>query len=112
MREESVAAISGRLLIAAGAGLICLASAAHAALAPNHQRIAEMRAILDHPQVVGAFAASDPIIRLEYRAPDRYLVETAKCQLPVRLVGRRQPAGMVGARQFDVEPGTVQCPKR
>ena len=112
MHVKAVSAISGRLLVAAGAGLIGLAPAAHAALAPNHQRIAEMKAILDHPQVVSAFAVSDPVVRLEYRAADRYLVVTAKCQLPVRIVGRQQPAGMVGARQFDVEPGAVQCSKR
>lgn len=100
------------LMLVIGACLLGLAPAAHAALAPNHQRIAELKAILDHPQVVAAFAVSDPIVRIEYRAADRYLVVTAKCQLPVRIVGRQQPGGMVGPRQFDVVPDVVQCPRR
>ena len=101
-----------KLLVAAGIGFLGLTPAAHAALAPNYQRLAELKAILAHPQLLSAFAVSDPIIRIEYRTTDRYLVVTAKCQLPVRIVDRLRTNGLVGARQFDVVPGTVHCPPR
>lgn len=112
MRVNIGRTLSLKRIIAMGAGALGLASAAHAALAPNHQRIAEMKAILDHPEVVAAFAVNDPIVRIEYRSGDRYLVVTGKCQLPLRIVDRPEPAGLVGPRQFDVEPGTVRCSGR
>lgn len=101
-----------KLLVAAGVGLLGLAPAAHAALAPNYQRLAELKAILDDPKLLSAFAVNDPIIRIEHRAKDSYLVVTARCQLPVRIVDRPRTDGLVGARQFDVVPDMVQCPAR
>lgn len=81
---------------------------AQAALAPNYQRLVELRAVLDHPGVVGAFGGT-PIDRIEYAGPDLYRVTADRCRLDVAIVGLPMPRGMVGARRFEVRPGRRVC---
>jgi hypothetical protein len=80
----------------------------HAALPPQYQRTAELKAILDHPGVVGAFSGR-PIDRVEWIAEDQYRVTSGACVLEVAIVGKPLPPGVVGGRRFDVVPGTVDC---
>lgn len=92
-------------------GALALLSAslpAGAALPPQYQRVAEIKAILDNAAVVGAFSGR-PIDRVEWVAPDQYRVTAGGCVLDVAIVGKPLPPGMVGARRFDVEPGTLDC---
>lgn len=98
--------------IALALAMTVLGSAApHAALAPNYQRLAELRAILNDPGVIAAFGI-DALTSLTYVGPDQYQAASDRCQLAVRIVGRPMPAGMVGARQFSVSPGRIACRKQ
>lgn len=81
---------------------------ASAALPPQHQRAAELKAILNNADVVGAFEGR-PIDRVEWVAEDQYRVTAGRCVLAVAIVGKPLPPGMVGARRFDVVPGKVEC---
>lgn len=84
------------------------AVAAEAALAPNYQRQAELRAVIAHPGVTRAFG-SDPIARVEYLRPDLYRVTAGRCRLDAAIVELPTPRGVVGARRFDVRPGPLVC---
>jgi hypothetical protein len=79
---------------------------ASAALPPNYQRLAELRAVLAHPGVAGAM---EPIERIEYAGPDLYRVTAGRCRLDVRIVDLPMPRGMVGARRFEARPGQRVC---
>ncbi len=81
---------------------------ARAALAPNYQRLAELRAILDDPAVIAAFGAA-PITSITHVGSDSYLVASETCQLSVRIVGHALPSGMVGPRRFSVSAGKASC---
>jgi hypothetical protein len=81
---------------------------AAAALAPNHQRQAELRAVISHPGVTRAFG-SDPIERVEYLRPDLYRVSAGRCRLDAAIVELPTPADVAGGRRFDVRPGALVC---
>ena len=68
------------LLPASLAGL----AEARAALAPNYQRLAELRAILEDPAVIAAFGVA-PIDSIARVGPDSYLVASETCEVPVRI---------------------------
>ncbi len=93
--------------------LVCAAAVAalpaQAALPPQYQRLAELRAVLAHPGVTGAFGVTEPIERVEYLRPDLYRVSAGRCHLDVRIVGQPMPRGMVGARRFEARPGRRVC---
>lgn len=84
-------------------------SPAAAALAPNYQRLAEMRAILDNPEVQAAFDVRRPIEGLTYLGPDHYQASGGGCHLDIRLIGVAMPDGMVGARRLKVQAGRLAC---
>ena len=93
----------------AACGLAFLAAApAQAALAPNYQRLAELRAVLDLPAVASAFGI-EPIDRIDYAANDLYRLSAGRCTLDVRIVGLPMPRGMVGARRFEARAGRRVC---
>ena len=96
--------------IVAGA-LTLTAGTAFAALPPNYQRAAELKAVLDHPDVVGAFPVTAPISRIEYVREDLYRVTGGRCQLDAAIVTKPSRPGMVGPRQFEVRPGRLLCAK-
>jgi len=77
---------------------------APAALPPQYQRLAELRAVLNDQGVAAAFGGA-PIERVEYVRPDLYRVTAGRCHLDVRIVGLPMPRGMVGARRFEVRAG-------
>jgi len=84
------------------------ATPAQAALAPNYQRLAELRAVLDLPAVASAFGI-ERIDRVDYVATDLYRLSAGRCTLDVRIVGLPMPRGMVGARRFEARAGRRVC---
>jgi hypothetical protein len=84
------------------------ASPAAAALAPNYQRQAELRAVIAHPQVTRAFGA-DPIDRVEYVRTDLYRVTAGRCRVDVAVVDLPTPRDVSGPRRFDLRPGPLVC---
>jgi hypothetical protein len=78
---------------------------ASAALPPNYQRLAELRAVLAHP----AFGSMQPIDRIAYVGQDLYRVTAGRCHVDVRIVDLPTPRGMVGARRFEARPGRRIC---
>jgi hypothetical protein len=98
-----------RLAALAAFGTATLAALpAHAALPPNHQRIAELRAVLGLPAVQSAFGI-DPIDRIDYAGNDLYRLSAGRCHLDVRIVSLPTPRGMVGARRFEARAGQRVC---
>ncbi len=84
------------------------ASPAAAALAPNYQRLAELRAVIEHPGV-NAVLQDATIDRVEYVRQDLYRVTAGRCHVDVAIVGIPLPRGTVGPRRFEVRPGRRVC---
>ena len=82
---------------------------ASAALPPNYQRVAELKAVLADPKVGSAFPMDAPIERVEYVRPDRYRVSGGRCHLDVAIFDLPTPPGVVGGRRFGVRPGRMVC---
>ena len=98
---------SFRLIALCGAVLAALPAAA--ALPPNYQRLAELRAVLAHPGVAGAFGMDAPIERIEYVRPDLYRVTAGRCRIDVAIVGLPTPRDVAGPRRFEARPGKRVC---
>jgi len=81
---------------------------AAAALPPNYQRIAELRAVLQLPAVGSAFGMA-PIERIEHVGPDLYRVSAGRCHLDVRIVDLPTPRNVVGGRRFEARAGRRVC---
>jgi hypothetical protein len=94
--------------MAAACGFI--ATAASAALPPQYQRLAELRAVLAHGEVARAFG-STPIDRVEYVRNDLYRVTAGRCHLDVAIIGLPMPRGVAGPRRFEARPGQKVCPR-
>jgi hypothetical protein len=93
--------------------LTCLAAwPAGAELPPNHQRLAELRAVLNHPGVAAAFGVSELVERVEYVRTDLYRVTVGRCHIDVAIIGLPMPRGVVGGRRFEARPGRRVCPRR
>jgi hypothetical protein len=88
---------------------ILAAMPAQAALAPNYQRLAELRAVLDNQGVNVALGSGALIDRVEYVRTDLYRVSAGNCHVDVTILGRPLPSGMVGPRRFEVRPGRKVC---
>ena len=86
--------------------LLAAASTASAALAPNWQRAAEMKAILESADIAAALKER-PIDRIEALGVDRYRVTAGRCRLEVEITGL--PQAMLGARPFALSLGPVRC---
>ena len=92
--------------------VLCVALAAApvvAALPPNYQRIAELKAVLAHPELGRAFDMSAPIERIEYVRPDLYRVSGGGCRLDVTIVDLPTPRNVAGGRRFEAQPGKKVC---
>lgn len=92
-----------RLLLALG-----IAAPAAAALPPQYQRIAELKAVLADIEVGRAFG-NTPIERVEFVRPDLYRVTAGRCRLDVAIVDLPTPSGVSGGRRFAVRPGRKVC---
>ena len=97
------------LILAVAAMSVADCSLAWAALAPNYQRVAELSAILAHPDVMGAFGVTEPIDQIEYIRPDLYRVAAGRCYIEVAIVDRPARSNIVGGRQFEVRPSKKIC---
>ncbi len=88
------------------ATLLAAVAPTGAALAPNWQRAAEMKAILESAEIAAALKER-PIDRIEALGVDRYRVTAGRCRLEVAITGL--PQAMPGARPFRLAPGPVRC---
>ena len=98
-----------KTIIAIGlAGLFT--GSAFAALPPQYQRQAELRAIIDNPDVVDVFGF-DGISSVEHVGTDLYLVRGGACALEVTIkdTPNTHDAGWVGPREFTTVPGKPVC---
>ena len=98
-----------RFCLAALSALSAAAMPASAALPPNYQRLAELRAVLGHAEVIGAFGTNEPIDRVEFIRHDLYRVTSGRCHLDVAIVALPTPAGVSGPRRFEARPGRKTC---
>lgn len=79
-----------------------------AALAPQYQRAAEIKAVVADGHIANAFDGA-PIERVEFVRTDLYRVSAGACRLDVAIVGLPTPAGVVGPRRFRVRAGRKSC---
>lgn len=96
-------------LLAAFAALV-MALPASAALPPQYQRAAELKAVADHADLAASFPNGTSIDRIEFVRTDLYRVTAGSCFLYAKIIEKPMPDGMVGARQFDVELSKADCP--
>lgn len=93
--------------------LIVAVPTALAALPPQHQRAAELVAIAQHQELIELFMAQGQLLdAIEYVAVDAYLVSGGECTLSVTIVdvpAEPNALPMVGARQFTLELGELNC---
>lgn len=89
-------------------GSAVIAAPALAALAPQHQRAAELRAVIADPGVGNAFAGV-PIERVEFVRRDLYRVSAQGCRLDVAIVDLPTPPDVAGGRRFAVKAGRKLC---
>jgi len=87
---------------------IAAAAPAGAALPPNYQRLAELRAVLNHQGITAAFGGT-PIERVEFVRTDLYRVSAGRCRVDARIVDLPVPRGVVGGRRFEVRVGQRVC---
>ena len=98
------------LLAALTMGSVLLVGPALAALAPNYQRLAELRAILNDTRVTDRFDTRHPIERVEWVKADLYRVTAGPCHLDVGIQDAPRPGPPTpGARQFMLVPGALTC---
>jgi hypothetical protein len=98
-----------RVLGLASATWVVLCSAtAMAALPPQYQRLAELRAILDDSRVVGAFT-SGPIDKIERIAEDLYRLTAGTCTMDVAIKDNPSRVNVVGPRSFFIDPAQMAC---
>ncbi len=95
-------------LVALGAAFLA-ALPAKAALPPNYQRLAELRAVLAHPGVAAAFDMDQPIDRIEHVRRDLYRVTAGRCHVDVAIVDLPAPSDEAGPRRFEARPGEKVC---
>ena len=97
-----------RLLASAAPALA--ATPAAAALPPQYQRAAEIKAVVSEPRVANAFGGA-PVERVEYVRRDLYRVSAGACRLDVAIVDLPTPPDVSGGRRFTVRPGRKVCGK-
>ena len=91
---------------------VLTASFTMAALPPQHQRAAEFSQIIGSIEIIDLFMAERILIDgVQLLEPDLYVVTGGDCQLLVRIVDTpvERPDGWVGARQFELSLGEIDC---
>jgi hypothetical protein len=94
--------------LAALAAAALAACPATAALPPKYQRLAELRAVLDHHGVTAALG-DVPIERVVFVRTDLYRVTAGRCHVDARIADLPTPPGVSGGRRFEVRPGQRVC---
>ena len=87
-------------------GIMMTATSANAVLAPDVEKAREMNAIID---AVTKEVPSHPVTRIIYRKRDQYMIIVGPCSIRATIITKRQRAGMVGPRQFDVKLSSKRC---
>ena len=82
---------------------------ASAALPPNYQRLAELRAVISNAEVQRAFGTNEPIDRVEYLKHDLFRVTAGRCHMDVSIVSLPTPEGVAGPRRFQAKAGKKVC---
>jgi hypothetical protein len=80
-----------------------------AALPPQYQRLAELRAILNDPKITDRFDVRHPIDKLEQVQPDLYRLTGGDCHLDVAIENVPRSPPMPGPRLFKLAPGPLVC---
>jgi hypothetical protein len=93
--------------LAAATWVVLYFAPAMAALPPQYQRLAELRAILDDSRVVGAF--SRPIDKIERIAEDLYRLTAGTCTMDVAIKDNPSRVNVVGPRSFLIDPAQMAC---
>jgi hypothetical protein len=90
---------------------VLVSSISLAALPPQYQRLAELKAVLEHGAVIGAFLDQSHLVEgIELVEADVYRVTGGNCVLIARIVDLPQQGPlMVGARQFEVQVEPISC---
>ena len=94
--------------LAAAAAAAVAAMPVSAALPPQYQRAAELKAIVADGAIANAFGGA-PIERVEYVRPDLYRVSAGACRLDVAIVDLPTPPDVSGGRRFAVKAGRKAC---
>jgi hypothetical protein len=97
-----------RLVGFVSATSVAFCSTVMAALPPQYQRLAELRAILDDSRVVGAFTGR-PIDKIERIAEDLYRLTAGTCSMDVAIKDNPSGATVIGPRRFLIDPGQMAC---
>jgi hypothetical protein len=87
--------------------VVFCSTTAMAALPPQYQRLAELRAILDDSRVAGAF--SRPIDKIERIAEDLYRLTAGTCTMDVAIKDNPSRVDVVGPRSFFIDPAQLAC---
>ena len=81
-----------------------------AAQPPNVQRLNQMRAVLENPEVQAAFRYPDLIERIELVRPIVYRVTGGRCHVDVTIVHQPMPRGApLGTPPFEARAGRRVC---
>ena len=81
-----------------------------AALPPNVQRLNQLRAVLENPEVQAAFLPPDLIERIELVRPNLYRVTGGRCHVDVTIVHQPMPSrAPLGTPPFEARPGRRVC---
>ena len=90
-------------------GLALWPSEAIGALAPQYQRLAELRAILNDPKVTDRFDINHPIDRVEWVTPDLYRVTGGACHLDIAIHDQPRSQPIAGPRAMVLVPSALTC---
>lgn len=93
--------------LASAIWIVLCSATAMAALPPQYQRLAELRAILDDSRVAGAF--SGPIDKIERIADDLYRLTADTCTMDVAIKDNPSRVNVVGPRSFFIDPAPMAC---
>lgn len=96
------------LLPSALAATLAAAGSADAALPPQYQRAAELKAVVADAHIANAFDGA-PIEWIEFVRRDLYRVSAGRCRLDVAIVDLPTPPGVSGGRRFAVKAGRKSC---
>jgi hypothetical protein len=87
---------------------LMIAPGAHAALAPNYERIREIGEILQNQDLIRKLGLQ-PIDGIEVAGENTYRIWTEKCIVIVKLVSTPNAPPVLGPWQFSVQVGDPQC---
>ena len=100
---------AGWLFAANMLATISIVPPAFAALAPQYQRIAELRAILNDERITGLFDSAHPIDRIERLKSDLYRLTGGACHVDVTIKDMPHGEPIAGPCAFILVAGPLIC---